>query len=379
MMGTRIPSKAAMVAVLAGICLVAGVGAQDDVPRYKVDPFWPKTLPHSWLIGHIEQIVIDRNDHIWVLNHTNTMEADDAGLAQSPKLSDCCLPSPQVLIFNTDGEVINHWGTRGWVPEWPEAVHAMALDQKGNVWIAGNHAPDRAALKFDRNGKHLMTIGRKEAGPPNNQDTTLLGGPASMLVDDSANELYVADGYLNKRVVVYDSETGKFKRGWGAYGKPLSEIDNQFPTYADKRLPQYVPGETPAKDFRGPVVGLRLSNDNILYVTDRTSNRVQLFTKQGKFIREHFIAPKTLASGAPMAMAFSKDPQQRLLFVADGGNQRIRILNRADFKELSAFGHRGHNAGQFAYLDAIALDSQSNLYTGEVRYNNRVQKFILQK
>jgi DNA-binding beta-propeller fold protein YncE len=372
----------------AALVLTCGLGLAvhaQDKPVYKVDPFWPKELPHNWMIGHIEQIIPDQNDHIWVLTFTGSMEADDMGLAQKPPFAECCIPSPEVLEFDREGNVLKGWGGKGYIPDWPEAVHAFYVDKKGNVWIGGNHAPDRQLLKFSSDGKLLLEIGRptrmkgRAANvPPNNQSTTMLGAPSSIWVDEDANEVYVGDGYVNKRVVVFDSNTGAFKRGWGAYGISVDKIPNSQQAVYDPGDP-YVPTAPPLKNWRGPVVGLTASNDGLLYVCDRTSDRIQIFTKQGKFVKEFFVAKETTGEGSTMALAFSQDPQQKYLFVGDGANNVVWILDRQTGAVVDSFGHRGHNAGQFDYLDTIAVDSKGDLYTGEVKYNNRLQKFILQK
>jgi hypothetical protein len=371
-------------ALILGCSLCSAIHAQNSV-RYHVDPSWPKQLPNNWILGHVESVIVDKDDHIWVLHFTGSIPRDEAGLAQQPPLSECCIPAPAVLEFDPQGTVLSSWGGPKYVPHWPAAEHGMWVDKGENVWITGNwttdlrvHPPgmekvpaDRNALKFSKDGKLLLEIGHPSMdGVANNQDTNLLGGVSSIQVDDDAHEVYFADGYINRRIVVYDSETGKFKRGWGAYGMPLSEIENSKPKS------EYNPTDPPSKQFRGPLVGLRLANDGLLYVSDRENDRIQVFTKQGKFIKEFFVAPKTLGEGSPMMLAFSRDPQQKYLFVADGSNNVVRILDRNDGSELGAFGHRGHNAGQFSYLDGIDIDSHGNLYTGEVKYNNRLQKFI---
>lgn len=198
----------------------------------------------------------------------------------------------------------------------------------------------------------------------------MLGGASSIQVDEKAREVYLADGYLNRRVVVYDSQTGAFKRGWGAYGIPLGEIGNS------KLTDHYDPSASPSKQFRGPVVGLRISGDGLVYVGDAGNDRIQVFTKQGKFVKEFFVAPRTLGEGSVTALAFSKDPNQKYLFVADGENSVIWILNRNDGTVLKKIGHRGHDSGQFSNLHALDVDSHGNVYTGEVKYNNRLQKFV---
>jgi hypothetical protein len=234
-----------------------------------------------------------------------------------------------------------------------------------NVW-------DRQVLKFTGDGKLLMEIGHPSTEPANNQDTALLGGVAGITVDDAVHEVYFADGTINKRVVVYDSETGKFKRGWGAYGIPLSEIDNT-------KQPRYDPTAPPSKQFRGLLDSIKISVDNLVYGADRTADRVQVFTKQGKFVQEIFVAPKTMGRGTAWTLAFSHDPKQKYLLVGDGADCVIWILNRSDGSVVGKLGHRGTNAGQFNFIRDMDMDSHGNLYTGEVNTNYRVQKFVLEK
>jgi len=382
--------------------LISVLCAAQDAPHYKVDPSWPKPLPNQWMLGHVETVVVDKDDHIWVAHYTGPLDRRmdhlDMGLAQNPPLSECCIPAPAVMEFDPEGNVLRAWGGPGYIPEWPEAIHAMWVDGKGNVWIGGNHAPDRNVLKFSPDGKLLLEIGRldgpvgiyvanrPELAEPNNQVTDLLGGPSGIAVDDEANEVYIADGYVNKRVMVFDSNTGKFKRGWGAYGIPLTAIDN-------KKLPQndpaahnsttlsnYDPKAPPDKQFRGPVESIQISKDGLVYVGDRNSRRIQVFTKAGKYIDEFFVARETLLQdGTTHGMTFSRDPEQKYLIVADGADNTVWFLNRKDGSVAGHFGHTSRGAGQFDVLNWVATDSHGNLYTTEVKYNDRMQKFDLEK
>ena len=384
-------SKALAVLIFLGWLLCSAVQAQAP-PRYKVDPFWAKDLPNNWMLGHAEGLVVDKDDHIWVLDHTNTMDHptdhSDLGLAQKPPISECCIAAPQVIEFDANGYVLRAWGGLGYSPDWPEAVHGFWVDKMENVWVSGSHAPDRAVLKFSSDGKLLLKIGqftgqggrsepphRPEFAQPNNQDTALLGGVCGIVVDDEADEVYLADGTINKRVVVYDSNTGEFKRGWGAYGIPLSEIDN----FKNPAKNGYDPTALPSKQFRY-LESIRISNDGLVYVSDRGDNRFQVFTKQGKFVKEFLVARETLTfPGTTTGFDFSRDPDQKYLLVADGSNNVIRILDRKDGLLVSTFGHTGGNAGQFNVAQNLALDSHGNVYVSETKYNNRIQKFVLDK
>jgi DNA-binding beta-propeller fold protein YncE len=387
---------------LGGVLVLSSLAIAQKVPKYKVDPSWPKPLPNHWMLGHVETVVVDKDDHIWIAHYGGPLDRRndhlDMGLAQNPPLSECCIPAPEVMEFDAQGNVLRAWGGPGYVKEWPEAIHAFWVDGKGNVWVGGNHAPDRNVLKFSRDGKLLLEIGRldgpvglyvanrPELGEPNNQATDLLGAPSGIAVDDQANEVYIADGYINKRVVVFDSNTGKFKRGWGAYGIPLSAIDNnKLPqndstVHNSSALSSYDPNASPDKQFRGPIESVRLSKDGLVYVADRNARRIQVFTKAGKFVREMFVAKDTLLQdGTTFGMSFSNDPQQKYLVDADAANNTVWFLNRSNGSVAGKFGHTGRNAGQFDVLNSVAIDSKGNLYTTEVKYNNRIQKFVPEK
>jgi sugar lactone lactonase YvrE len=375
------------------LLLAIFVGAQDRpqaVPRYTVDASWPKELPNNWILWNSTGLVVDKDDHIWVLNRPRQVSAADAGAAQTPPISECCIPAPSLVQFDAQGNMLKSWGGPGYVPDWPILEHGLFIDKEGNFWIGGTFelganldllaAPipkpkdpmgDRQVLKFSPAGKQLLMIGHPSNAPTNNQDTSILGAPSEMFVDDEAHEVYIADGYQNRRVVVYDSNTGAFKRGWGAYGMPLSQIDNG-------RAPAHNPSE-PAKQFRGSVISIDISEDGLVYVGDRGDDRIQIFTKQGKFVKEFLIHPKTLGTGSVWSTMFSRDRQQRYLYVADGVNGKIWILNREDGKELGSIGHKGHQAGQFDQIERMALDSKGNLYITEVAPNTRIQKFVPQK
>jgi hypothetical protein len=389
--------------LIAFVCGAGLIARGQSVPHYRVDPSFPKEMPHNWIMSHVEHLFVDANDHIWVFQEPNIVQPEEAGLAQKPPLSECCIPAPAVIEFDSEGNTLNAYGP-GVTPGWPTgATGVLWIDKKGNFWTTGGgrrpgaHVPrpetadtqipwNRRVIEISKEGKILLEIGRVVTGPEyghaDNQDTSLLFTAGGVQFDEDAHEVYISDGYINRRIVVYDSDTGKFKRGWGAYGMPLSEIKNA--TFDDDPVhgrpvnlgQDYNPANPPEKQFRGPLVGLRLSNDGLLYVSDREDDRVQVFTKQGKFVKEFIIAPKTLDEGSPMDLAFSSDPQQKYLLVGDGSNNIVWILNRGDGSVVTTFGHRGHNAGQFSYLHAIDMDSHGNIYTGEVKYNNRIQKFV---
>jgi len=347
------------------------------MPSFQVDPFWPKPLPNKWLVGAVVGVAVDSKDHVWVIHRPGTLQPNETRAAWKA--------APPVLEFDPEGNLVSHWGGPGQGYEWPELEHGIYVDAKNNVWIGGGGAKDAQILKFTRDGKFLMQIGRsgKNAG---SNDTENLGGPASMVIDAATNDLYVADGYVNHRVIVFDAETGAYRRHWGAYGRKPD--DTYFQTLGE-RLPgpfsgavqnenrpsQYDPAGPPPPQFR-IVHSVRIANDGLVYVCDRTNDRIQVFRKDGTFVKEAFIAKDTLGSGSVWDIAFSNDRAQTFLIVPDGTNQVVRILRRDSLQVLSEFGGGGHWAGQFYGAHNIAADAKGNIYITETYEGKRVQKFV---
>ena len=346
-----------------------------QAPRFEVDPFWPRPLPNNWLLGSTIGVGVDAQDHVWIVHRgAATLNArTEMSAATNPKTAEeCCVPAPPVLEFDAAGNLVGHWGGPGEGYEWPQSNHGITVDHKGNVWIGGNgRGDDRSTfadgqiLKFTRNGKFLLQVGHASKSTGSN-DMENFGGPAKIFVDPRANEVYVADGYGNRRVVVIDADTGKFKRYWGAYGNKPDDT-NPGP---------YNPSAPPAKQFRTPVHCAELSNDGLVYVCDRPNDRIQVFKPDGTFVKEVFIAPKTLGDGSVWDIAFSKDPQQRYLYVADGKNEKVYIIERESMKILTSFGAGGRQPGQFFAVHSIATDSKGNIYTTETYEGKRLQKFV---
>ncbi|HUC54901.1 MAG TPA: hypothetical protein VMR90_12690 [Candidatus Cybelea sp.] len=342
--------------------------APADPPAFKVDPSWPKELPNNWIMGQVGGMAVDRHDHIWVLQRPGLDTVDELGAAQTPPRSMCCLPTPPVLVFDAQGNLLQSWGGSGPGFDWPKREHGIYVDKDDNVWIGGADPPDRHLLKFKSDGHFLMQIGHPSTDPPNSLRTDILGRPAGIEVDAEAHEVYIADGYMNKRVIVYDSDKGTFKRLWGAYGNQPNDGD---PGTYDPHAPL-------DQQFRNPVHCVHISRDGLVYVCDRVNDRMQVFTKQGKFVKEFTLRPQTLGMGAVWQFAFSIDEQQKFLFVDDGENNVIWTVRREDGTVLGQMGHSGRNAGQFHWVHQIVSDSQGNLYTGEVDTGKRIQKFVLQ-
>lgn len=367
----------AIVCLLAGLltgCVQAEVqeaGAADQsagrAPAFKVDPFWPKPLPNDWLLGQVGGIAVDSRDHIWIIQRPASLSEDELGAAQEPPLSICCKPAPPVMEFDADGNYIQGWGSPGEGYEWPQGGHGIFVDYKDNVWVGGNGPNDHQVLKFSRDGTFLLQIGRagKTAG---SNHTEYLGRPADIFVDPEANEVYIADGYLNKRVIVFDADTGAYKRHWGAYGEKPDDSD----------AGPYDPSAPAARQFRNPVHAVRIAKDGLVYVADRVNNRIQVFHKDGTFVNEVVIARQTLGNGSAWDVDLSVDPEESLLYNVDGTNQQIWMLLRDDLTILGAFGRRGRMAGQFHWVHSLAVDSQGHIYTAEVDQGRRIQKFIAQ-
>jgi DNA-binding beta-propeller fold protein YncE len=343
----------------------ASAQAMVQAPRFEVDPFWPKPLPNGWTLGMAIGVAVDANDHVWIVHRGDTLSPLEAAADQNPPTASCCRKAPPVLEFDAAGNLVGHWGGPGEGYEWPLSNHGIFVDHKNNVWIGGNDAKDAHVLKFTKQGKFLMQFGHQGKSGGSN-DTTTFGRVAKIYVDPKTNEAYLADGYGNKRVAVIDGDTGKFLRYWGAYGNKPD----------DTNIGPYKPGEPPAKQFRTPVHCADLSVDGLVYVCDRPNDRIQVFKADGSFVKEVFIAPKTLGDGSTWDVAFSKDPQQKYMYVADGKNEKIYVVDREKLEILTMFGDGGRQPGQFFAVHSIATDSKGNIFTTETYEGRRLQKFV---
>jgi hypothetical protein len=330
-------------------------------PRFQVNPFWIKPLPKQWIIGQVAGIAIDRNDHLWIVHRPKSLSVDELGLqTQNAK---CCVAAPPVIELDRDGHVVQAWGGPGAGYDWFENEHGIYVAPNGEVWLAGNGKNDRQLLKFSREGKFLLQIGTPGAAQ-NSNDPKNLGRPAHMDLDAASNELFVADGYQNRRVIVFDATTGAYKRHWGAYGaKP---VDGEFERF-NTRLEQ----------FGNPVHCARLLQDGLLAVCDRAQNRIQFFAKDGKFVRQLDIDPQTKDNKTGWGSVYDlvQDKTGQYLYVADGTNNEVKIVELKTGKVLGVFGRSGRNAGDFHVLHNIAIDSKGSLYTSEVDNGKRIQKF----
>ena len=364
-------------------------------PTYRVDPFWPKPLPHKWIMQQVPTLAVGPDDHVWVFNRSRQIRPDEDGASTNPPRTDCCVAGPSILEFDPDGKLVQGWGGPGYVPGWP-GEQTINVDRDGNVWISGTGRGD-SILKFTRDGKLLKDFGHRPAPvapgqtpPPlveNNQQTgVFVSGVAGFDFDEDARELYVADTeFINKRILVFDMDTGAFKRGWGGKGVPLGDIPNE------RVSPYDTSGPPPdIKEFN-VLHCIHLSNDGLVYVCDRGNDRVQVFTKQGTFVTQFWIHTSTPARGSECGgpgsdkygpcgtvfnLAFSPAPRQDFVFVADGANDKVWIVNRKSGMTVGSIGDNGRMAGQFHFIDGVAADSKGNIYTGEVETGKRIQKFV---
>jgi len=363
------PSRAIVLSVALAVLVGSPALAQAPtgkagVPEFQVEPFWPKPLPNNWLLGQVAGITVDRSNNVWIVQRPGSLSARERAAEQNPPQAKCCVAPPPVLVLDQAGNVIRHWGGPGQGFSWPKSEHGIYIDDNEFVWLAGNDKTDGQLLKFTMDGKFVLQIGRPITGPDSNA-TDRLGSPADIAVDVAAKEVYAADGYTNRRVVVFDSETGAYKRHWGAYGKRPS----------DDKQPAYDPAKPPSQQFGNPVHCVRMSKEGLVYVCDRTNNRLQVFRKDGTFVAEHIFEKETRMNGSVYEIAFSPDAEQKYIYMVDGSNGEIRIVERATHQTVGRFGRIGRQVGQFTAVHNIAVDRQGNIYTAEVNTGQRIQKF----
>lgn len=344
-----------------------------DMPRYAVDVSWPKLpLPNKWALGEMGGMFIDSRDHVWVVQRPGTLAPFEKAASLDPPTASCCYPAPPVIEFDPQGNVVRSWGGPGQGYDWPTIEHGIFVDHKNNVWIGGsstrpgpNGEPaDGMLLKFTADGKFLMQIGGAGASK-GSLDTTQLSGVADIAVDPTTNEAFVADGYGNHRIIVFDADTGKFKRMWGAYGKP--------PT--DEKVGPYDPSAPPATQFRN-VHCVKVSRDGLVYVCDRDNDRMQVFKRDGTFVAEYIYGKETHPPGTVGHISFSPDRAQSVLALADLGNFQVRLVHRATGAVIGTFGDFGNYAGQLNRMHQAAFDSKGNLFTAEAG-GKRIQKWTI--
>ena len=360
----------------------SGPGVPEGVAQFAVDPFWPQPLPNNWIIGQVAGTSVDSNDNVWIIHRPFTVQGTNAGSTppmsqrdqawgSDPVQSLCCTTAPSVLAFNPAGEVIQAWGGGGGDDpngeyEWFNSEHGIHVDYQGFVWVAGNGGDDHHMMKFTQDGDHILTIGGVGVSQGSN-DTESVNRVATMEVDPLTDELYVADGYGNRRLAIFDANTGEYIRHWGAYGEvPVDEDPGPWD-----------PNAPPSRTWRQPVHGLAISTDRRVYVSDRPSNRFQVFDTDGTYIMESVLAPQTYGPGSTWGAEFDPlDTEQRFLYVPDGTNNKVWALDRATLEPVYSWGTGGKQPGNFDWLHYMDFDSQGNLYTGEVQTGHRIQKFV---
>ena len=417
-----------------------GATTGPQAPRLEVDPLWPQPFPFDkhWALGSVTGVAVDSQDHIWVTHRgVDSLQTNEKGPTLATWAAECCYAAPQVLEFDMSGKLLDSWGGPGDGYQWPQNPSGIAVDSKGNVWIAAAGVPgaagargargaaaatvaaaaaargargaaaaaggdaagrgagdavpavpaanaagaaqgargargaaaasapagDAHVIKFTSGGSFLLQIGKpgQSDGP---DSTTTLSRPSSLAIDEAANELYVADTG-NRRIVVFDATTGAHKRQWfGSGDKASSDAPGA-----------YDPAAPPVRPFRD-VTCVKISRDGLVYVCDRASNRVQVFQKNGTLVKEMVVAKDTRAEGSVWDVAFSNDAQERFLYVADGLNKTVWILQRDTLTPVSRFGDGGRYPGLFYAVGSVAVDSRGNVYTGENSEGKRVQKWI---
>ena len=342
-----------LVPLLAWALGSAGSHAQAPL-TYELDASWPKPLPEKWITGQLGGVCTDAHDHIAVVNRRDiTDEEAETGVQ-----------APPILVFDRAGALVASFGDPNVVPQ---SIHGCAFDRENNVWVAGN--ADAVIQKYSHDGKLLLQIGKRGAfdssdgtatGTFQNTSRERLFSPAGVAIDPANGDIYVADGYGNKRVAVFDRE-GRFLRQWGARA-----------TAAETQAG--APGV-----FSNVVHCIELSNAGLVYVCDRQGDRVQVFDKNGKFIRSIWIRTGTPtlpdARGTAWWVAFSRDPAQRYMYVMNGRNETVHVLDHESGKILSTFGRPGHQPGSFTHGHTIALDSTGAIYVAETNWGRRVQRF----
>jgi len=349
-------------------------------PMFKVDPFWPKPLPNRWSMQQVTGLYVDdKTGHVWFLNRGQAADGDEIGGDGNPPRIDCCVRGPEAIELDQEGN--------GYDPKWPTALQTILVDRQGNVWIAGTAAQD-SILKFSHDGKLLWDFGHrppKEGFKETNQNTDMMVSKGRFNLDEDAQEIYLIN---QKRVLVYDMNTGAFKRGWGGHGMPLSEVTN------DKISSYDFTGAPPPeeKNFVPDLHFVEFDKDGLVYIGERGQDRISIYTKQGMWVKDYNVSPNTPSQratncgglaqtkmppcGTTYKMVFSKDPDQKYMYVADGTNNHVWILDRKTGKTLGSFGSNGKYAGQLHWINAVGTDLQGNIYTGEVEQAKRIQKFV---
>jgi len=350
-----------------------------QAPAFEVDPFWPNPFPNNWLLGNAIGVWVDDDDVIWMVHRSSgTLTGGETGAMQDPPTGECCVGAPPILAFDMDGNIVHAWGGEPGEnyqgAEWPTSNHGIFIDHQGYVWVGGNGPGDAHILKLTKDGDLVQQFGNADARADgsggsvrDSHDPESFGRVAKLFVDEQENEVYVSDGYLNRRVAVLDADTGEMQRYWGAYGNEPEDEYPFGPRGADRE---------PAPQFRGPVHCADVAVDRMVYVCDRQENRIQVFTTEGEFVKEAFFQNETLGEGSVWDVAFSHDADQQYLYMTDGRNMKVRVIDRESLDVLYTFGQGGRYPGMFFGAHSLAVDSQGNIYTTETYEGKRIQKFV---
>lgn len=371
---------AAFAVSLVGLSLgqsIVGTGGDataqsPQAPSFEVDPFWPQPLPNQWILGNVIGVAVDARDHVYIVHRAwgDGIFAPFSELGLREGTSICCTPAPPIIEFDADGNLVRAWGgpVEGAPYTWPVSNHGIEVDHNGNIWIGGNGRGDSHVLKFTNDGQFIAQYGTPGIAEADSMDQSHFSRVAKISVVAETNEAYIADGYGNRRIAVLDADSGEFKRYWGAYGE--QNIVDPTERY------RHDPSTPPNRTFTGPVHCVEPSNDGLIYVCDRTSDRIQIFKQDGTYVSETLIAPETGSQGSTWDLDFSRDEAQKYIYLADGQNQRVYIIDRASMEVLTKFGGGGRQPGLWFAPHSLATDSKGNIYTTETYEGKRIQKFI---
>ena len=351
-----------------------GQGAAAKVPTWQADSMpWPQ-LPNGWVTGPVTSVAAGKNGHVWVVHRPRLVP--DAQKAKA---------APPILEFDDKGAFVKGWGGTGQGFDWPTNEHGLYIDYKGNFWLTGsspsggipNSETDNMIVKFNSAGKFLLQIGG-HGQPGGNNDTKNFERATDVDVYQKTNEVFVSDGYGNRRVMVFDADTGAFKRMWGAFGKPPDSEPpaNPRPPANAPRAERPVPTGDGPPVFANPVHCVKISNDGLVYVCDRTNYRIQVFTPDGKYVKQVFLNLTEAGGSTAASIAFSPDQNQTYMYVADYGNSHLHVMERKTLKLLYSFGKRSADRGDFQGIHMITVDPKGNLYTAEVAPGSRAQRFF---
>jgi hypothetical protein len=362
---------ALLVGALSTISSTGNGAWAQTAPGFHYDPTWPKPLPNLWKLGGVTGLAVDSNDNVWVYNRPNDATDVERRAEPGTEIAVCCIRPPSMIHIDGSGNVIGSFDA-------PQG-HGMAVDDDGFVYLGQDTvrkydpgtgrilAEVAKAPQEEPDGDAAAVAAFRQMYPP--ETPMIVGGLEEIRIVEEDNEMYVADNYVGGRVLVFDLDSFEFKRGWGAYGKPLAEISTDDADHA------YTPNGPMAPEFVGHLT-LNVSNDDLVYAADRNGNRIHVTTEEGAFLKEFVLAPSTGAGGSTGGIAFSPDPQQRFLYISDLTNNRIWFLNRDDGEVVGYMGRMSDSGGQFFGLHMIDVDSQGNIYTGEVQNGERVQRFV---